>query len=211
MFQPGDLLRIRFQNMLNAAQNPWLNAFNAQLPGAGGPGKGDSIPETVPHEISIPNGPDITNLHVHGLHVDPKQDNVTLLILPEDSDPSSLSTELQRFVPTINRWWTRNYQYKIPKDHLPGTYWYHAHKHGSTSTQVENGMAGTLVMLPNNDQDNIVPGLWNNDPALTHDRVLVIQQLTQFASPQGFISGPRRALDWDVSCALRLRLRAEIR
>ena len=192
VFQPGDLLRIRFQNMLNAAQNPWLNAFNAQLPGAGGPGKGDSIPETVPHEISIPNGPDITNLHVHGLHVDPKQDNVTLLILPEDSDPSSLSTELQRFVPTINRWWTRNYQYKIPKDHLPGTYWYHAHKHGSTSTQVENGMAGTLVMLPNNDQDNIVPGLWNNDPALTHDRVLVIQQLTQFASPQGFIRGAAR-------------------
>lgn len=189
VFQPGDLLRIRFQNMLNAAQNPWLNAFNAQLPGAAAPGAGDSIPETVPHEISIPNGPDITNLHVHGLHVDPKQDNVTLLVLPEDSDPSSLSPELQRFVPTINRWWTRNYQYKIPKDHLPGTYWYHAHKHGSTSTQVENGMAGTLVMLPNNDQDNIVPGLWNNDPALTHDRVLVIQQLTQFASPQGFISG----------------------
>ncbi len=192
VFQPGDLLRIRFKNLLNAAQNPWLNGFNAQLPGAGGPGKGDSIPETVPHEISIPNGPDITNLHVHGLHVDPKQDNVTLVILPEDSDPSSLSTELQRFVPTINRWWTRNYQYKIPQDHLPGTYWYHSHKHGSTSTQVENGMAGTLVMLPNNDQDNIVPGLWSNDPAQTHDRVMVIQQLTQFASPQGFIRGAAR-------------------
>jgi FtsP/CotA-like multicopper oxidase with cupredoxin domain len=189
VFQPGDLLRLRLGNYMNPNENPWLNAFNATIPGAKGPGQGDSIPENVPHEISIPNGSDLTNLHVHGLHVDPKQDNVTLLVLPEDSDPSSLVPEMQRFVPTINRWWTRAYQYQIPDDHLPGTYWYHAHKHGSTSAQLENGMAGTLVMLPKDDNDNIVPGLWNNDPAKTHDRVLVIQQLQQFASSQGFIKG----------------------
>jgi FtsP/CotA-like multicopper oxidase with cupredoxin domain len=188
VFQPGDLLRLRFHNYMNRANNPRLNRFENNIPSAG-PGKADDIDEPVPHEINIPNNADITNLHVHGLHVDPKQDNVTLLILPEDDDPSTLVPELQRFVPTINRWWTRTYQYKIPEDHLPGTYWYHAHKHGATSTQVENGMAGSLLMLPNNDQDNIIPGLWNADPVLTHDRVLVLQEIADFGVRQGLGDG----------------------
>ena len=185
VFHPGDLLRLRFHNYLNAADNPRLNRIGNTIPGAGGPGKGDNIIEHVPHEINIPNNANLTNLHVHGLHVDPKQDNVTLLILPEDTDPSSLVPELQRFVPTINRWWTRTYQYKIPADHLPGTYWYHAHKHGSTATQVENGMAGTLLMLPNDEKDNIIPGLWNDDPAKTHDRILMLQEISDFGVRQG--------------------------
>ena len=183
VFHPGDLLRLRFHNYLNRASNPRLNSFSSSVQAPGLPGKGEDIPEHVPHEINIPNNANISNLHVHGLHVDPKQDNVALMILPEDSDPSALVPELQRFVPTINRWWTRAYQYKIPADHLPGTYWYHAHKHGATSAQVENGMAGTLVMLPSNDQDSIIPGLWNNDQTQTHDRVLVLQQISGFAAP----------------------------
>ncbi|MEK6258322.1 MAG: multicopper oxidase domain-containing protein [Planctomycetota bacterium] len=193
VFHPGDLLRLRLHNYMNRANNPRLNKFENNIP-EGGPGKADDIEEHVPHEINIPNNADITNLHVHGLHVDPKQDNVTLLILPEDSDPSDLVPELQRFVPTINRWWTRPYQYKIPADHLPGTYWYHAHKHGATSTHVENGMAGTLVMLPNNDQDNIVPGLWNNDQTKTHDRVLVLQEIADFGVRQGLGGGKGKRL-----------------
>ena len=183
VFQPGDLLRIRFHNLLNASQNPALNQFGNNIQ-QGGPGASDDIRDHVAHEISIPNNSNLTNLHVHGLHVDPKQDNVTLLILPEDNSPSDLSVGLQRFVPTINRWWYRPYQYKIPRDHIPGTYWYHSHKHGSTSTQVENGMAGTLLMLPTNDSDDIVPGLWNVDPNKTHDRVLMIQEIANYGVPQ---------------------------
>lgn len=193
VFHPGDLLRLRLHNYMNRANNPRLNRFENNIPSAG-PGKADDIAESVPHEINIPNNADITNLHVHGLHVDPKQDNVTLLILPEDSDPSSLVPELQRFVPTINRWWTRPYQYKIPADHLPGTYWYHAHKHGATSTQVENGMAGTLLMLPTHDDENVVPGLWNDDPTKTHDRVLVLQEITDFGVRQGVGGGRGKRL-----------------
>jgi FtsP/CotA-like multicopper oxidase with cupredoxin domain len=190
VFQPGDLLRLRFHNFLNRSTNPALNQF-ANDPqggtGQGNPGASDDTAGHVSHEISIPNDSDITNLHVHGLHVDPKQDNVTLLILPEDTDPSGLVPELQRFVPTINRWWTRTYQYKLPADHLPGTFWYHAHKHGSTSSQVENGMAGSLLILPPDIQlppvsqtRTIVPGLWNPDPAKSHDRILMIQQVANF-------------------------------
>jgi FtsP/CotA-like multicopper oxidase with cupredoxin domain len=194
VFHPGDLLRLRFHNYLNRANNPRLNSISSTVAGGAPPGKGEDIPEQVPHEINIPNNANITNLHVHGLHVDPKQDNVALMILPEDADPSSLVPELQRFVPTINRWWTRAYQYKIPADHLPGTYWYHAHKHGATSAQVENGMAGTLVMLPNKDEDSIIPGLWDHDPSKTHDRVLVLQQIAGFAAPPplSVLKGARR-------------------
>jgi FtsP/CotA-like multicopper oxidase with cupredoxin domain len=187
VFKPGELLRLRFQNLLNASDDPGLARFdnNPQNLGGGAGGGFDDIRSHVSHEISIPNNGNLTNLHVHGLHVDPKQDNVTLLILPRDTSPGELSVGLQRFVPTINQWWARNYQYKIPLDHIPGTYWYHSHKHGSTSTQVENGMAGTLVMRPLNDADDIVPNLWNDDPAKTHDRVMMLQEISNYGTPQG--------------------------
>ena len=188
VFHPGDLVKLHLHNYLNRSSNPALNIFE-NMPQQGGPGQADDITEHAAHEISIPNNADITNLHVHGLHVDPKQDNVTLLILPEDGNPSSLVPDLQRLIPTINRWWTRNYKYQIPIDHVPGTFWYHSHKHGSTSTQVENGMAGTLLMLPRDDADSIVPGLWNADPKKTHDRVLVLQEIANFGLPQGAGTG----------------------
>ena len=189
VFHPGDLVKLHLHNYLNRSTNPALNKFEKN-PQETLPGTADDITGHASHEISIPNNADITNLHVHGLHVDPKQDNVTLLVLPEDSDPSGLIPELQRLVPTINRWWTRPYKYQIPTDHVPGTFWYHSHKHGSTATQVENGMAGALVMRPNDDQDDIVPGLWNDNPALTHDRVLVIQGIMNVGTPQGETTGP---------------------
>ncbi len=193
VFKPGDTLRLKLENFLNRSTNPALNVFQDN-PQQGTPGKADDITGHASHEISIPNNGDMTNLHVHGLHVDPKQDNVTLIILPEDGDPSTLVPEIQRLVPTINRWWTRPYKYKIPEDHVPGTFWYHAHKHGATATQVENGMAGTLLMLPRNDEDSIVPGLWNNDPEKSHDRVLVLQGLlnvggTSQGRGQGLFAG----------------------
>ncbi|MBJ7522473.1 MAG: multicopper oxidase domain-containing protein, partial [Solirubrobacteraceae bacterium] len=51
-----------------------------------------------------------TNLHVHGMHVSPSgnSDNVLLDIKPGA---------------------TQQYEYKIPLDHPPGTYWYHPHRH----------------------------------------------------------------------------------
>lgn len=181
VFQPGDLLRLRFHNYLNRAADPNLNLIQNNTQQMGPPNfaaSGDDTDEHVSHEISIPNDSNVTNLHVHGLHVDPKQDDVTLLVLPEDNDPGSLTPELQRFVPTINRWWTRNYQYKLPADHLPGTYWYHSHKHGSTSSQVENGMAGTLIIRPRDKTGDPVPDLW----ASGHDRVMMVQELANFAT-----------------------------
>src|SRR5690606_9843911 len=39
-----------------------------------------------------------------------------------------------------------DYQFKMEPNHPAGTYWYHAHLHGSTALQVPNGMAGPLIV-----------------------------------------------------------------
>ena len=70
------------------------------------------------------------NLHTHGLHVSPSgnSDNVLLNIAPQTHFP---------------------YEYNIPEDHPAGTFWYHAHRHGSTAVQVASGAAGILVVRGN--------------------------------------------------------------
>jgi FtsP/CotA-like multicopper oxidase with cupredoxin domain len=66
-----------------------------------------------------------TNLHTHGLHVSPagNGDNVLLNIAPQS-----------KFTYEIN----------IPSDHPAGTFWYHAHRHGSTAVHVASGASGII-------------------------------------------------------------------
>lgn len=81
---------------------------------------------TTPHSFNT------TNLHTHGLHVSPRGngDNVLLAVEPQTTQP---------------------YDIEIPRDHPPGSFWYHAHGHGSTAIQVGSGMAGTIVIEDGND------------------------------------------------------------
>lgn len=83
--------------------------------------------EPPPEDHNIPHGFNITNLHTHGLHVSPagNSDNVMLTIKPG-----------QKF----------DYEIKVPRDHPPGTFWYHAHVHGSTAIQVSSGMHGAIII-----------------------------------------------------------------
>lgn len=73
-----------------------------------------------------------TNMHYHGLHVSPtgNSDNVLLAIPPQNKFP---------------------YEVKLPGNHPIGSYWYHAHAHGSTSIQVGSGMSGAIVIEDNPD------------------------------------------------------------
>ncbi len=68
-----------------------------------------------------------TNLHTHGLHVSPSgsSDNVLLSVPPGA---------------------TQKYAYQLPSNHPSGTFWYHAHLHGSTAIDVSSGMAGVLIV-----------------------------------------------------------------
>jgi FtsP/CotA-like multicopper oxidase with cupredoxin domain len=79
------------------------------------------------HIVHRPNPYNTTNVHYHGLHVSPRgnSDNVYLAIEPKT---------------------TFDYEVELPADHPPGTYWYHAHAHGSTAIQVASGMAGALIV-----------------------------------------------------------------
>lgn len=79
---------------------------------------------------NTPNCFNTTNLHTHGLWVDPNgnSDNVFLAIKPGES---------------------QRYDIAIPPDHPAGTFWYHAHVHGSTALQVSSGMAGLLIIRGN--------------------------------------------------------------
>jgi FtsP/CotA-like multicopper oxidase with cupredoxin domain len=109
-----------------------------------------------------------TNLHTHGLHVSPSgiSDNVLLSVPPATVQP---------------------YVIDIPKNHPAGTFWYHAHMHGSTAVDVSSAVAGVLVVRgkrPYNPAEP--PGLADIDtilhgPAPFHapfpDTVFVLQQL----------------------------------
>mmetsp|Transcript_223 Transcript_223/g.730 ORF Transcript_223/g.730 Transcript_223/m.730 type:complete len:772 (+) Transcript_223:23-2338(+) len=79
------------------------------------------------HHSNTMHCPDTTNLHTHGLHVSPYQDNIDT---------------------HINPGWQMEYTYDLREDHLPGTHWYHSHHHGSTTLQVFGGLAGALLVEP---------------------------------------------------------------
>lgn len=103
-----------------------------------------------------------TNLHTHGLWVNPagNGDNVLIRILPGvDFD----------------------YEYAIPSDHPAGTFWYHPHLHGSTALQVGSGMSGAIIIrgdrLPTAELTGDIDTLLMEDSEAIKERVMVLQQI----------------------------------
>ncbi len=125
------------------------------------------LPEETPDEVqrqfdqesqsayldTMPASFNTTNVHYHGMHVSPvgNSDNV-LLTIPPQSD----------FL----------YEVKVPMDHPIGSYWYHAHAHGSTAIQVGSGMAGALIV--EDDPDTIPAAL---HAANVNEKVFVLQTI----------------------------------
>jgi FtsP/CotA-like multicopper oxidase with cupredoxin domain len=102
------------------------------------------------HSMTEPHGFNTSNLHYHGMHVSPagNSDNVLLEITPG-----------RHF----------HYEVKIAADHPAGTYWYHAHKHGSAALQLGSGLAGPLIVRGNIDR---VPAI-----RAARERVILFQQI----------------------------------
>jgi FtsP/CotA-like multicopper oxidase with cupredoxin domain len=73
------------------------------------------------------HSPNTTSLHLHGLHIDPKNNSDFIF---EGVGPGK----------------SKLYQYSVPEDHYPGAHWYHAHYHGSTAFHVMGGLAGALIV-----------------------------------------------------------------
>lgn len=105
------------------------------------------------HIVHTPVPYNTTNVHYHGLHVSPRDasDNVLLEIGPGD---------------------TFQYELDLPEDHPPGTYWYHAHAHGSTAIQVASGMAGALIV---EDDPKDIPGALR--AANEREKVMLFQSI----------------------------------
>lgn len=83
----------------------------------------------------------------------------------------------------------------------PGTHWYHAHKHGSTTINVSNGMTGVAVIEGQYDDDiNKTYGAnWTRSSAT---KVLVINQL---ATSNGLLNGTGGGPGPDFSVNGRIR------
>jgi FtsP/CotA-like multicopper oxidase with cupredoxin domain len=91
-----------------------------------------------------------TNLHTHGLHVSPDAPSDDVLF-------------------AIRQGHSYQYEYRLPADHPAGTYWYHAHDHPLTDSQVGLGLFGTLIIRGKEDAASRV--------APSGERVMVFSQV----------------------------------
>jgi FtsP/CotA-like multicopper oxidase with cupredoxin domain len=68
-----------------------------------------------------------TNLHTHGLFVNPNEnsDNPFVHVMAGESF---------------------DYRFEIPADHAEGTHWYHPHLHGQVANQVFGGLYGAIIV-----------------------------------------------------------------
>ncbi len=82
-----------------------------------------------------------TNMHFHGLHVDPRE------IRPGVYGDYVVDTPGAGIVPGGSRY----HEIRLPGDHSCGIYWYHPHLHGATNSQVSSGMFGAIIVADDRD------------------------------------------------------------
>jgi len=89
--------------------------------------------EAASMEHNVFKDPNVTNVHTHGLHISGEApgDDVTRMFEGGTGG---------------------DYVYDIPADHMGGTFWYHAHHHGSTFLQVSTGGFGLIIIDDSQDQ-----------------------------------------------------------
>lgn len=107
------------------------------------------LPYQVPDpDHNVLKDANISNLHTHGLHI----------------SGESPGDDVTRF---FEGGFGGDFVYDIPVDHMGGTFWYHAHHHGSTFLQVSTGGFGLIVVDDSGD------GIPNEVAAMT-EREMVI-------------------------------------
>lgn len=153
----------------------WLRSYNGMLTGPTLRVKpGDTLKVHLVNDLPGPeqemvmkegecaqptHGFNVTNLHTHGLHISPKEpgDNVLVKVGPGHDYPYKFE-----ILPAGNPGPEKARQY-------PGTFWYHAHNHGSTAMQLASGMSGALIVEGDIDE---VPEI-----KAARERLFLFQQL----------------------------------
>jgi FtsP/CotA-like multicopper oxidase with cupredoxin domain len=115
--------------------------------------------EPLSSEENTFKDPNVSNIHTHGLHISGES--------PGDDVTRSFEGG-----------YGGDFVYAIPADHMGGTYWYHAHHHGSTFLQVCGGLFGLLIVDDSSD------GIPSNVAAMT-ERHLVLGYLDPNAAGTG--------------------------
>lgn len=158
LIRPGQTYRADINNQLPSTQHAMFGQerFFDTFGGHGGNSTmfGYVPPERTHINHNQPMDFNTTNLHTHGWHVSPigHSDNIFAAIEPGD--------------PVYPQ------RVELPKDHPGGTFWYHAHLHGSTAIQVSSGMAGALIVDDATKGLDSVPQI-----AAAEDLIFVLQQL----------------------------------
>lgn len=155
---PGDTIRVKLNNKL-----PYDASCFTDGDAAKNAVKTASLKADDKHDINEPHCFNGTNLHTHGLWVNPAGNGDNVLI-------------------SINPGVSFQYEYNIPFDHPAGTFWYHTHRHGSTALQVSSGMAGALIIRGKrqpalNAKGDLDVLLKPTPTQAFKERVLVMQQI----------------------------------
>jgi FtsP/CotA-like multicopper oxidase with cupredoxin domain len=170
--------------------------------------------------VNVPHGAHTTNLHTHGLHVEPGfnangtvGDNTYLRVLPRgDGEVRRASADRScRTLQAHERVAEAQYEHPLgnvqrsrrrpgtpAQPHPPGTHWYHPHAHGSTHDQVASGLAGFLIVEGDVDEaiNRAMTGTERPDPCVKtgpydyRERLMMIQRVE--VSSVDTDAGPRR-------------------
>ncbi len=101
-------------------KNAQLMTYNSSLPGSVlRVHEGDTVRLTYTNNLK-----EVSNLHLHGLHISPKVDQPMLEVKNAESHV---------------------YGFELPKG-SSGTYWYHPHVHGNVATQMAAGLVGAMIV-----------------------------------------------------------------
>ena len=161
--------------------------------------------------VNVPHASHTSNIHTHGLHVNPGVnangtfgDNTHSRILPlADGVTRRTSKDAGcRALDPNERIGEGRYEYAIsvrrPKPggpavtvpHPPGTHWYHPHAHGATHDQVASGLAGFLIVEGDVDDaiNRAMTGAERPDPAEKtgpydyRERLMMLQRVEVFSA-----------------------------
>jgi FtsP/CotA-like multicopper oxidase with cupredoxin domain len=154
--KPGDTIHLRLINRLPSAP-----ATHPQVPEPAGHGGGHG------HPFSF----NLTNLHTHGLNVAPQGPG------PADPKTGRVPFESDNALLELGPGEQQDYRIEIHKDHPAGTFWYHAHLHGSTSVQLSSGMAGALIIEGGTAEHGDLDSVPVIGRVKANEKIFVLQQL----------------------------------